>query len=166
MNYDAYKPRPPRLIDLDRMYNILENSLSQFLVINEHASKNNQLIIDKGTVESYITDSRYYTIVAEINSQIVGWLSGSSRMEILLEHGCYQGEFYLEEIVVDSDFRGKGIGKLLINKIPVNNLKAIIVDTPLINEQAVRFYERNGFIKLSGKPGEFSENWIRLSKMF
>ena len=124
----------------------------------------NQLIIDKETVEKYITDDKYYTIVAEINSQIIGWLSKSSRSEILFEHGCYSGEFYLEEIVVDSVFRGKGIGKTLINKVPINNLKTIIVDTPLINHQAVRFYERIGFVKLTGITREFSKNWIRLAK--
>ena len=124
----------------------------------------NQLIIDKETVEKYITDDKYYTIVAEINSQIIGWLSKSSRSEILFEHGCYSGEFYLEEIVVDSVFRGKGIGKTLINKVPINNLKTIIVDTPLINHQPVRFYERIGFVKLTGITREFSKNWIRLAK--
>ncbi len=158
--------RPPRLIDLEQMYNILEGSLGRFLVINERSSLNNRLIIDKGIVEDYITDDRYYTIVAEINSQIVGWMSGSSRSEILCEHGCYQGEFYLEEIVVDSGFRRKSIGKLLINKIPENNFKAIIVDTLLINEQAVRFYERAGFVRLAGMSRDFSENWIRLAKTF
>ncbi len=117
-------------------------------------------------VEKYITDEKYYTIVSEINSQVVGWLSGSSRSEILFEHGCYPGKFYPEEIVVDSAFRRKRIGKLLINRIPINNVKAIIVDTPLINEQAVIFYERIGFVRLTGITREFSENWIRLAKTF
>ena len=152
------------MVDLDRMYSILKSSLSQFLVVNETSSKNNQLIIDKGTVEGYIIDNRYHTIVAEIDSQIVGWLSGSARSEILSEHGCNPGEFYLEEIVVDSAFRRKGVGSSLLSKIPPDNLGAVVVDTPLINEQAIVFYEHNGFLAVGDMPTEFSRNWIRMSK--
>ena len=156
--------RPPHIADLDRMYSILESSLSQFLAVNETSSKNNQLIINKGTVEGYIIDSRYHTIVAEINSKIVGWLSGSSRAEILSEHGCNPGEFYLEEIVVDSAFRRKGIGSSLLSRIPLDNLEAVVIDTPLINEQAIVFYEHNGFVAVGDMPKEFSKNWVRMSK--
>jgi ribosomal protein S18 acetylase RimI-like enzyme len=145
------------------MYSILKSSFSQFLVVNERSSKNNQLVIDKGTVEGYIIDSSYHTIVAETQSRIVGWLSGSSIPEILSEHGCNPGVFYLEEIIVDSEFRRKGVGSSLLSKVPTNNLKAFVIDTPLINEQAVRFYEHAGFVKLTGMPKEFSENWIRMS---
>jgi ribosomal protein S18 acetylase RimI-like enzyme len=151
--------------DLDRMYSILESSLSQFLVVNETSSKNNQLIINKGTVEGYIIDNRYHTIVAEINSKIVGWLSGSSRSEILSEHGCNLGEFYLEEIVVDSAFRRKGVGSSLLSRISPDNLEAVVIDTPLINEQAIVFYEHNGFLAVGNMPKEFSKNWIRMSKV-
>ena len=156
--------RSPRMVDVDRMYSILKSSLSQFLVVNETSSKNNQLIIDKGTVEGYIIDNRYHTIVAEIDSQIVGWLSGSSRSEILSEHGCNPEEFYLEEIVVDSAFRRKGVGSSLLSKIPPDNLGAVVVDTPLINKQAIVFYERNGFVTVGSKSREFSKNWIRMSR--
>ena len=163
-NHPLFLFRSPRATDLDRMYSILESSLSQFLVVNERSSKDNQLIIDKGTVESYIIDSRYYTIVVEIHSQIVGWLSGSSRPEILSEHGCNPGEFYLEEIAVDSAFRRKGVGSSLLSKIPPDNLDAVVVDTPLINEQAIVFYEHNGFVAVGDMPKEFSKNWVRMSK--
>ena len=93
-NHTLFLFRSPRAMDLDIMYGILESSLSQFLVVNERSSEKNQLILDKGTVEGYIIDNRYYTIVVEIHSQIVGWLSGSSRPEILSDHGCNPGEFY------------------------------------------------------------------------
>ena len=163
-NHTLFLFRSPCAKDLDIMYSILESSLSQFLVVNEHSSENNQLILDKGTVEGYIIDSRYYTIVVEIHSQIVGWLSGSSRPEILSEHGCNPGEFYLEEIAVDSAFRRKGVGSSLLSKIPPDNLEAVVVDTPLINEQAIIFYEHNGFVAVVDMPKEFSNNWVRMSK--
>ena len=164
-NHSLILFRPPRLADLDRMYSILKSSLSQFLLVNETSSKNNQLIIDKGMVECYIIDNRYHTIVAEIDSQIVGWLSGSSRTEILSEHGCNPREFYLEEIVVDSAFRRKGVGSSLLIMIPQDNLEAVVVDTPLINKQAIVFYERNGFAPVEDMPKEFSKNWIRMSRL-
>jgi len=163
-NRTPFMFRPSHIADLDRMYGILESSLSQFLAVNETSSKNNQSIINKGTVEGYIIDSRYHTIVAEINSQIVGWLSGSSRSEILSEYGCNPGEFYLEEIVVDSAFRRRGIGGSLLSRIPPDNLEAVVIDTPLINEQAIVFYEHNGFIAVGNMPNEFSKNWVRMSK--
>ncbi|MHB1709502.1 MAG: GNAT family N-acetyltransferase [Thermoplasmataceae archaeon] len=163
-NHTPFLFRSPRATDLDIMYSILESSLSQFLVVNETSSKNNQLIIDKGTVEGYIIDSRYHTIVAEIQNRIVGWLSGSSGREILSEHGCNPGEFYLEEIVVDSAFRRKGVGSSLLSRIPSDNLEAVVVDTPLVNEQAILFYEQNGFVAVGDMPKEFSKNWVRMSK--
>ena len=152
---------PPR----NNTYVITLQCLSQFLVVNERSSEDNQLNLDKGTLEGYIIDSRYYTIVAKIHSHIVGWLCGSSRPEILSEHGCNPGEFYLEEIAVDSTFRRKGVGSSLLSKIPPDNLEAVVVDTPLINEQAIIFYEHNGFVAVVDMPKEFSNNWVRMSKV-
>ena len=152
---------PPR----NNTYVITLQCLRQFLVVNERSSEDNQLNLDKGTLEGYIIDSRYYTIVAKIHSHIVGWLSGSSRPEILSEHGCNPGEFYLEEIAVDSTFRRKGVGSSLLSKIPPDNLEAVVVDTPLINEQAIIFYEHNGFVAVVDMPKEFSNNWVRMSKV-
>ncbi len=65
-----------------------------------------------------------------------------SELKILSEHGCNLGEFYLEEIAVDSAFRRKGVGSSLLSKIPQNNLEAVVVDM----------------------PKEFSKNWVRMSK--
>ena len=43
-------------------------------------------------------------------------------------------------------------------------LKAIVVDTPLINKQDITFYEKSGFVKVLGLSEEFCKTWTRMSK--
>ena len=98
------------------------------------------------------------------NREIVGWLAGSNKSEVLSEHSCSPEEFYIEEIVVDSHYRRRGIGSFLLSGIPRDNLKTIVVDTPLVNKQAIVFYEKSGFVKVPGLSEEFYKTWIRMSK--
>ncbi len=107
----------------------------------------------------------YLCIVALLDSQIAGWHAGSAKGAILLEHGCSLGEFYIEEIVVDSRYSRRDAGSYLLSKIPMENLKSIVVYTLLINQQSIVFYESSGFVKVSGLPEEFSRNWTRMSKI-
>jgi ribosomal protein S18 acetylase RimI-like enzyme len=113
---------------------MLKNSLSPYLTVNNYSSKNLQLIIDRNIVEDYVKKDVYLCLVAEINLEIAGWLAGSSKTDILSEHSCSLGDFYIEEIVVGSHYRRKGIGSFLLRGIPKDQLKAIVVDTPLINK--------------------------------
>ena len=122
--------RKPDVTDIERMFEMLEKSLSKYLTINRESSKNNQLIIDKSFVKEYI------------------------KLE----------EFYIEEIVVDPKFRRNGIGSLMLAEIPISNVKSIVVDTPLVNKQAIAFYEKSGFLMNFGLPTEFSRTWIRMRK--
>lgn len=158
--------REPNPKDLDGMYDILENSLSQYLTVNKGSSKNNQLIIDKNDVKAYVNNDAYLCKIAQIGSDIAGWMAGSCNNKVLSEHRCSSGEFYIEEIVVASHYRRKGVGSFLLSIIPLDKLKAIVVDTPLINKQAIAFYEHRGFVKASGLSEEFSKNWTRMSKSF
>ncbi len=156
--------RKPDEYDIDRMYEILEESLSPFLSVNSDPTNKNKLSIDRASVKDYLRNPPFSCIVAETNSHISGWIAGSSDPAVLSEHSCTGGEFYIEEIVVDANFRGKGIGRILLDSLPLDGLKNIIVDTPLINTNAVAFYEKMGFIRVQGLPQDFSRNWIRLSK--
>ena len=137
--------RNPVDADVESMYIMLENSLSPYLTVNNSSSRNFQLIIDRNIVEDYVKRDVYLCLVVEINSEIAGWLAGSSKTEVLSEHSCSLGDFYIEEIVVNSLYRRKGIGSFLIKGIPKDRLKAIVVDTPLINKQAITFYEQSAF---------------------
>ena len=156
--------RKPAEADIESMYIMLENSLGPYLTVNNSSSKNLQLIIDRNIVEDYVKKDVYLCLVAEFNSEIAGWLAGSSKTDILSEHSCSLGDFYIEEIVVDSRYRRKGIGSFLLRGIPKDQLKAIVVDTPLINKQAIKFYEKSGFVKVLGLSEEFYKTWTRMSK--
>ena len=156
--------RKPVDTDVESMYIMLENSLSPYLTVNNSSSRDLQLIIDRNIVEDYVKRDVYLCIVFEINSEIAGWLAGSSNNEVLSEHGCSLGDFYIEEIVVDSRYRRKGIGSFLLRVIPKDQLKAIVVDTPLINKPAIKFYEKSGFVKVLGLSEEFYKTWTRMSK--
>ena len=154
----------PDVTDIERMFEMLEKSLSQYLTINRESSKNNQLIIDKSFVKEYINNDKYLCLIAEVDSEIVGWSAGSQNKKVLFEHGCSLEEFYIEEIVVDPKFRRNGIGSLMLAEIPISNVKSIVVDTPLVNKQAIAFYEKSGFLMNFGLPNEFSRTWIRMRK--
>jgi ribosomal protein S18 acetylase RimI-like enzyme len=156
--------RKPLEADIESMYIMLKNSLSPYLTVNNYSSKNLQLIIDRNIVEGYAKKDVYLCLVAEINSEIAGWLAGSNKADILSEHSCSLGDFYIEEIVVGSHYRRKGIGSFLLRGIPKDQLKAIVVDTPLINKQAIEFYKKSGFVKVLGLSEEFHRTWTRMSK--
>ena len=156
--------RKPVEEDNQRMFVMLEKSLSPYLSVNKSSPKNSQLIIERNIVKNYVNENIYLCLVAEINSEIVGWLAGSNKSEVLSEHSCSPEEFYIEEIVVSSHYRRKGIGSFLLSGIPKDHLKAIVVDTPLINKQAIAFYEKRGFVKVLGLSEEFYRTWIRMSK--
>ncbi|QRF76488.1 hypothetical protein Thermo_02010 [Thermoplasmatales archaeon] len=102
--------RKPRVEDVEKMFEILENSLSQYLRVNEIASKTNRLIVNRNIVEEYVENVDYLCIVAFVDSEIAGWIAGSEESNILSEHGCSLGEFYIEEIVIDSRYRRRGVG--------------------------------------------------------
>ena len=156
--------RKPVDADVESMYIMLEKSLSPYLTVNNSSPKYLQLIIDRNIVNDYVKRDVYLCLVAEINSEIAGWLAGSSKTEVLSDHGCSLGDFYIEEIVVDSRYRRKGIGSFLLRGIPKDRFKAIVVDTPLINKQAITFYEKSGFVKVLGLSEEFYKTWTRMSK--
>ena len=156
--------RKPVEADIESMFVMLEKSLSLYLRVNKSSSKNSQLIIERGIVKDYLNEDIYLCLVAQINSEIAGWMAGSSKSEVLSEHGCSPGEFYIEEIVVDYHYRRRGIGSFLLSGIPKDHLKAVVVDTPRINKQAIAFYEKSGFVKVLGLPEEFYKTWARMSK--
>ena len=150
--------------DIESMFVMLVKSMSPYLSVNKSSPKSSQLIIERNIVKDYVNEDIYMCLVAEINSEIVGWLAGSNKSEVLSEHGCSTEEFYIEEIVVSSHYRRRGIGSFLLSGIPKDHLKAIVVDTPLINKKAIAFYEKSGFVKVLGLSREFNKTWIRMSK--
>lgn len=87
-----------------------------------------------------------YVIVAILNDKIVGYLAGS-----INEKGAYEEIQYGEvnNMFINSECRGYGIGKLLINDFKKycvsNNIKDLIVTASAKNINAIEFYKKNGF---------------------
>ncbi|MBM4241442.1 MAG: GNAT family N-acetyltransferase [Euryarchaeota archaeon] len=70
-------------------------------------------------------------------------------------------DYYLVVIAVDEDFRGRGIGTLILNNglelAKEKGFKRVVLDVDLDNEGAKKLYERFGFRVF----GEKSYPWIR-----
>ena len=88
----------------------------------------------------------HYVIVAIKDDKIVGYLAGS-----INEKGSYEEIQYgeINNMLVDNNFRGLGIGQLLIDKFKqyckdnnINNLKVV---ASAKNIKAIEFYKNNGF---------------------
>lgn len=154
--------RKPTHSDIDAMFELLSDSLSPYAVINSDVLNRNRLILSRDVVSGYVSDNTYFSVIAQIDHIMVGWLSGSSQKKVLLEHKCFSGEFYIEEIVVHPSFRRMGVGLSLLGSIPIDGVKTLVVDTPRINERAIAFYKHTGFEEVLGLPDNFTEAWIRL----
>lgn len=101
--------------------------------------------------KSKIADNRNYYFIGIDNNEIVGFLS--LVIDYQLAHAAKVAT--IEELIVTSNYRGNGIGrKLLDNAILYakdNNCDCIELTSGFQREQAHRFYERNGFTKVSYK---------------
>ena len=82
-------------------------------------------------------------LVAEENRKIVGYVLGEKEKA---------GLSSLNLMTVDKKQRGKGIGKVLLEKFCENSrklgLKEVYLFAPKWNKQTLGFYEKNGFFKM------------------
>ncbi len=88
----------------------------------------------------------YSQVIVLDNNKCVG-ISG-----IWINTKLYSGKYLeMDNVVIDKNYRSKGIGKLLcdwcIAKAKKQNCEKIMLDAYLENEKAHSFYEREGFIK-------------------
>lgn len=85
--------------------------------------------------------------VAEHDSVVVGYVAGKVNEEMDLRETILRGE--LENIYVEEDVRGMGIGKLLTQELlhwcQENGAKSIVVSAYYGNESAIDFYKYCGF---------------------
>ncbi|MCK4433659.1 MAG: GNAT family N-acetyltransferase [Methanomicrobia archaeon] len=72
----------------------------------------------------------------------------------LLTSKLENDEYYLSNLVVDSKFRGRGIGSILLDHAIENAKKeectSVILDADMNNKKIISFYKRIGF-KIVGK---------------
>jgi len=90
--------------------------------------------------------NNHYVIVALLDNNIVGYLAGS-----IEEKGSYVEVQYgeINNMLVKDEYRGYGVGKLLINNFKEycksNNISDIKVVASYKNKNAIEFYHKNGF---------------------
>ncbi len=105
-----------------------------------------------------VTEERYSTLLDEMlphGYRMAAVFSGDRCLGISgiwVAAKFYSGRYLeLDNVVIDKDFRSHGIGKLLLDFITElalrEGVETLMLDAYLENEQAHRFYERDGFVK-------------------
>ena len=103
---------------------------------------------------------KYRLISATYNNSCVGLIGFSYDIYRLFIQGK---TIYIEDLVVDKNYRKQGIAKKLISYVEDiarnNSCKALIVDTALHREEAKRFYVQQAeFVNTSLNYKKFLEN--------
>ncbi len=129
------------LNDLDRVFELL-NEL--------YEGKLKYDVFSKIYQDRLNNDTSYY-VVSVIDNKVVGVLTSELEVKLTRE----RKQMYIDTIIVDKDYRNKGIGKALmenaINFAINNNCEIVELTSKLNNENAHRFYEGIGFKKHSYK---------------
>jgi GNAT superfamily N-acetyltransferase len=115
-----------------------------------------------GWFDRYLADKQPVGVwVAELDAQVVGFTGA-----LPVEHGA---RYELEPIVVDAEFRGRGIGAALTNVVieraRVDGMRGIEVKPAARNSDAIRFFHAHGFDVLGqlelvldlAKPGRWRQ---------
>ncbi len=108
-----------------------------------------EIVVSEKWLESILNDNEIYLVVSEYNEKIVGAILYKivrNPEDTLLNERIFG---YIEEMIVSEAFRGKGIGKKLmdyaIKDFQTKNLKEVEIDVWENNEIGLRFYEQQGF---------------------
>ncbi|MDR1348855.1 MAG: GNAT family N-acetyltransferase [Prevotellaceae bacterium] len=114
-----------------------------------------QLWIDKqlnckvlqAVYENALKSDRQKLIIGLIGNKIVGFCS------LTINNNLWQGGNlgYIDELIVDENFRGQGIGKTLMAEITKiareNNCKQIELSSAFHRKEAHQFYKNSGYEK-------------------
>lgn len=123
--------RPAVREDLDQIFPLLE----QLTGMDYHTRNKDECW------ELFYSNTAINSIVGVIGGKIITY--GSIIIENKI-HGSIAG--HIEDIVVDSNFRGMGIGEKLINQlVEIGKNKKCYRVTLFCKEDLVDFYNKNGF---------------------
>jgi GNAT superfamily N-acetyltransferase len=100
----------------------------------------------------------WWAFVAEVENQVVGFTL------YYIRYSTWKGQrMYLEDILVNEPFRGKGIGKLLFDKLieeaKEKKLPAMVWQVLEWNEPAINFYKKYEGVNFDGE-------WVNCSLSF
>lgn len=87
-------------------------------------------------------------IVAEINNLVVGVVKYLIKGKLENSYTNYRKVLFIDALVVDQDYRKKGIGKILMLEMEKiakdNNCFSVELNVWAFNENAIKFYEGMG----------------------
>lgn len=116
-------------------------ALEQYLANSFSADRLTKDILDPGTT--------YYLIYAD--DQPAGFVKLNDQLKEAGQASLYPEAMELERIYMLAAAKGTGVGKLAMEKIEAiareKQKPAIVLYVVNVNETAIRFYERNGFVK-------------------
>ena len=127
----------------------LEDMDDVFRLLNELYKNKIQYDKFKEIYIQKLNDVNSYYIVAVVDEKIVGVLI--SELQVQLHRSKKRG--YIIDLIVDENYRNQGIGKALlenaINYAKDSDCEVVDLSSYITNDNAHRFYEKNGFIKHS-----------------
>jgi len=102
-------------------------------------------------IKSYVYDEIDYSVyITDENKKIFFLFDGDKPAGQIILLKYWSGYCYINDIPIDKNYRGKGIGKLLIEKAiewaKGKNCMGMQVETQDVNVNACKFYERLGFV--------------------
>ena len=87
-------------------------------------------------------------IVAEINNLVVGVVKYLIKEKLENSYTNYRKVLFIDALVVDQNYRKKGIGKILMLEMEkiakYNNCSSVELNVWAFNENAIKFYEGMG----------------------
>ena len=136
----AVKEDCPRLLELVHELAVYERAPAEVTVTLEH-------FVESGFGKNPV----WWTFVAEENGIVLGFAL------YYIRYSTWKGQrMYLEDILVTEAARGKGIGKLLMDRLIVEakekELKAIVWQVLEWNEPAINFYKKY--------KADFDSEWV------
>ena len=137
----AVKEDCPRLLELIQELATYERAPKEVTVTPEHF-----------TESGFGSSPVWWAWVAEVQGKVVGFAL------YYIRYSTWKGQrMYLEDILVTNEWRGKGIGKLLFDKLIVEakekGFKGIAWQVLDWNEPAINFYKKYNNVK-------FSNEWV------
>jgi GNAT superfamily N-acetyltransferase len=126
----AVKEDCPRMLELVKELAIYERAPNEVTVTLEHF-----------TESGFGRQPVWWAFVAEANGKIVGFAM------YYIRFSTWKGQrMYLEDFIVTDEYRGKGIGKLLFDRLIVEakekGWSAIVWQVLKWNEPAINFYNK------------------------
>ena len=104
----------------------------------------------KEIIKNDIHDENTYLLVAQLDSEIIGYISASI---LLLEDAYVEKVANIHEIAIKNEYQNQGIGKLLLDEcekvLKSKNVRYIKLTAFKENNNAIKFYENNGFEEYS-----------------